>query len=441
MPHDVFISYASPDVAVVQRLHAHLENSGVSCWIAPRDIPGGTSYGGAIIRAIKSSRVLVLLLSSHSNASRHVLTEVERAMHQHGNILTVRIENVQVSDDMDYFLSTRQWIDALDDSLDVRLDRVTQDVQRILQTSGAELSLQGVAASKNQTSRPLDESRAKNKAPASVDSVPHLVSVNAPKEIVKAWKQLEKALIRGSRKAEVMVGTGVPGAKWEIVQWRSKEEIWTLCGTEGEYGYVWLGTQNPNVFGRLSVECEFVIPLHGFNDPALFDDGGLFVRDANKGLFLAHTGEIGGGELSVTKAFTDAHPGPWHAVQGEDGDSNAENSVLLISALDDPELPAHMATFAREVVAFFRERDIGPWGPPAPGRIEEYNREELLEVLWQSIDFSWQEREDAVRLATRALGFERTGPTIQQAFKSVINSGVRRKILETQGTQIRKLKA
>ena len=41
MPHDVFISYASEDHEVGEQVCGALEASGITCWIAPRDIPPG----------------------------------------------------------------------------------------------------------------------------------------------------------------------------------------------------------------------------------------------------------------------------------------------------------------------------------------------------------------------------------------------------------------
>jgi len=51
----------------------------MSCWIAPRDIPPGADYPTAIVEAIRSARVLALLLTEHAAGSPHVLSEVRRA--------------------------------------------------------------------------------------------------------------------------------------------------------------------------------------------------------------------------------------------------------------------------------------------------------------------------------------------------------------------------
>ncbi len=69
MAHDVFISYAEEDKQVAEQVCRTLEKEGVRCWMAPRDVKVGDDYEEAILDAIASSPLLVLILSKHSNAS------------------------------------------------------------------------------------------------------------------------------------------------------------------------------------------------------------------------------------------------------------------------------------------------------------------------------------------------------------------------------------
>ena len=79
MPHDTFISYAHDDRTVADSACAKLEVAGIVCWMAPRDALAGVSYPGQLVDAIATSRVVVLILSSHSMASQQVRSEIERA--------------------------------------------------------------------------------------------------------------------------------------------------------------------------------------------------------------------------------------------------------------------------------------------------------------------------------------------------------------------------
>lgn len=70
--------------------------------------------------------------------------------------------------------------------------------------------------------------------------------------------------------------------------------------------------------------------------------------------------------------------------------------------------------------------------------IGDYPRELLIDALLGAMERRWIEREEATRAAARYLGFRRTGAAIQKAFKSVIRGALLRKLLKSEGTQIRK---
>jgi hypothetical protein len=59
MDFDTFISYSSTDKPAADATCAVLENSGIRCWIAPRDIRAGVEYAAAILDAIDRCRVMV----------------------------------------------------------------------------------------------------------------------------------------------------------------------------------------------------------------------------------------------------------------------------------------------------------------------------------------------------------------------------------------------
>jgi len=109
---DVFISYASPDIAVAEAVCGALEREGVSCWVAPRDVMPGEFYGDAIVRAIDAAKAIVLVLSQNAAASSHVLREVERASSKRHPVISLRIDLAPLPTGLEYFLNTSQWLDA-----------------------------------------------------------------------------------------------------------------------------------------------------------------------------------------------------------------------------------------------------------------------------------------------------------------------------------------
>jgi hypothetical protein len=105
MAHDVFISYSSIDRDSADAVCSILEENGISCWMAPRNITPGLPYTEALKDGIKSSKVFVLVYSSNSNNSAQVIQEVDRAVHNGLSIINFRLENVPLSKQVEYYLS------------------------------------------------------------------------------------------------------------------------------------------------------------------------------------------------------------------------------------------------------------------------------------------------------------------------------------------------
>jgi hypothetical protein len=130
--HDVFISYSKPDKTKADAVCSLLERAGIRCWVAPRDVLPGETWGGSIVRAIQSSRVMILVLSSNSNQSSHVVREVERAVNRGLPIIPFRIDSTEPTGDMEFFIGSRHWLDALDPPLERHIERLAQVVKRLL---------------------------------------------------------------------------------------------------------------------------------------------------------------------------------------------------------------------------------------------------------------------------------------------------------------------
>ena len=80
MERDVFISYSHKDKAVADAICAKLEEDGIRCWYAPRDIVPGADWAASIVEAIKSVKVMILIFTDYSNSSQQVLREVNTAV-------------------------------------------------------------------------------------------------------------------------------------------------------------------------------------------------------------------------------------------------------------------------------------------------------------------------------------------------------------------------
>jgi predicted Ser/Thr protein kinase len=136
---DVFISHSAADKKTADAICRSLEQAGLSCWIAPRNISPGRDYGEAIIDGISSSRLMVLVLSRTANASSQVKREVERAVNKNVPIIPFRIEDVPMSKALEYYLSTAHWLDAYTPPLSKHLTYLESTARSIIedrQTSG-----------------------------------------------------------------------------------------------------------------------------------------------------------------------------------------------------------------------------------------------------------------------------------------------------------------
>jgi hypothetical protein len=112
--HDVFVSHSSKDKQAALAMVHYLEDLGIRCWVAPRDIAPGKSFAEAILDGISGTNVMVLILSASANTSPHVQREVERALSSGKPVIPVRIEDVRPTGALDYFISSVHWIDAFE---------------------------------------------------------------------------------------------------------------------------------------------------------------------------------------------------------------------------------------------------------------------------------------------------------------------------------------
>jgi hypothetical protein len=137
MAHDVFISHSSEDKAIADAACARLETRGLRCWIAPRDVVPGATYPSEIRRGIADCRVFLAVYTAAFNQSEETLAEVHRAVKDGKYVIPFRIEDVQMRVDMEHFLSTRHWLDAMTPPLEAHLDRLAGVIEHVLKGDDA----------------------------------------------------------------------------------------------------------------------------------------------------------------------------------------------------------------------------------------------------------------------------------------------------------------
>jgi hypothetical protein len=96
--YSCFISYSSKDEAFARRLHADLQDKGVRCWFAPKDMPIGAKILDTIDEAIRLRDKVLLILSEHSIASDWVEGEVTRGLDEERERKRIILFPVRIDD-------------------------------------------------------------------------------------------------------------------------------------------------------------------------------------------------------------------------------------------------------------------------------------------------------------------------------------------------------
>jgi len=128
----VFLSYAHPDRETADAIVASVEEQGIRCWVAPRDVTPGADWAEEIVAAIAAVRVMVLVFSARANASPQVRREVERAVHRGVALLPVRVEDTLPTGSLEYFLSSQHWLDAFPPPLAPHYARLGAQLKALL---------------------------------------------------------------------------------------------------------------------------------------------------------------------------------------------------------------------------------------------------------------------------------------------------------------------
>lgn len=126
----IFISHSSLDATIAFTIVSRLEESGFKCWIAPRDIPTGAPYAASIVQSIKHSQIMVVVFSDAANKSDAIVNEIENAIAQKLRLIPFKLDNEEYSDSLEYYLRTKQAVNAYDKSLDDAIDELVISIQK-----------------------------------------------------------------------------------------------------------------------------------------------------------------------------------------------------------------------------------------------------------------------------------------------------------------------
>ncbi len=127
----VFISHSSVNKSIADAICHMLEDNGIACWIAPRDILPGRTWAGNIMQAIQDCSAMVLVYSSDYTSSTQVANDVNNACSLNKTIIPFMVDDTPMNDDFNYYLSRRHWLVAYPD-YEEKLQPLVEAVAKVI---------------------------------------------------------------------------------------------------------------------------------------------------------------------------------------------------------------------------------------------------------------------------------------------------------------------
>jgi hypothetical protein len=107
----LFISYASGDRIVVNRVCEAIERQGRAILIDKAGIQAGEGWAGEIVRAIKAASTVAIMCSTKAFESDHVKRELYLADRYKKPLLPILLEPAAMPEEFEFFFAGVQWVD------------------------------------------------------------------------------------------------------------------------------------------------------------------------------------------------------------------------------------------------------------------------------------------------------------------------------------------
>ena len=109
-----------------------LEKHGLTCWIAPRDIPYELDWRIAIRNAISNAKAFLLVISLATNSSMQVKREVAMAELIGLPMVAIMSEPVTLSPNLKYFFVGNRLMDGYNQSEEVIISKLVGEFEKVL---------------------------------------------------------------------------------------------------------------------------------------------------------------------------------------------------------------------------------------------------------------------------------------------------------------------
>ena len=167
-------------------------------------------------------------------------------------------------------------------------------------------------------------------------------------EVAQAFATMEKTITKEGESVKCNVGYQ-GGSESVTLIWNDRLKIWALLQPGRIDNRYWcaFGLDDPHLQSLVPITCEINPPRFGINRRC----AGLFLRDMNGVVYLAHSGKIGGGRKGIGKArfLRSYNQDDMARVEFPDG---IENDYIIIGRIDDSSLLMKLTKFVRDVAEF-----------------------------------------------------------------------------------------
>ncbi len=215
MSAPIFISYSSKDEQIAERIYQALEARGYDCWIACRDVHPGENFQEAIVRALRSAKVMLLVFTSNANNSDEIKKELVLAGRHRVTVVPVRVEDVVPNDAFTYELATRQWIDLFKD-WERQIELLADRLGHILQTAKSGEGGGAGSAAGLPLPRPNFRRSSLNRPPLWGSLIVLLILVGGVAFYMRPWTETTPIVAPASPQSAVVTAPPVPSAPVQV---------------------------------------------------------------------------------------------------------------------------------------------------------------------------------------------------------------------------------
>ncbi len=134
---EVFVSYATSDLGMAQKVCEALSAQKINYWLAPEKVETGDSFLAAIMDGLQSTKLIAVILSRAASQSPWVKSEIVMAISCGTPVLPFRIEEFELPKDFRLLMVQSQWQNAYLGPVDQHVDRfVTRIKDKLRELAG-----------------------------------------------------------------------------------------------------------------------------------------------------------------------------------------------------------------------------------------------------------------------------------------------------------------